>query len=134
MKWVIRTFAIEALALYLVTQIATGFVFAEGLNSMATTIVALTIASFLVKPVINLFLLPINLMTFGIFRWISHAIMLYLVDLILPDFNIIGFNFNGFNGGAIFIPAMSFGPGALSYVAFSFLLSVAIGLIYWVVD
>lgn len=133
MKHILRSFLIEIGTFYLVSQIATGIVFKNGIEGLIVAGVALTIASFLVKPIINILLLPINLLTFGIFKWVSQAITLFLVDLILPQMNIVSFDFVGFSSKWIDIPAIHLGNIVLVYIAFSLLLSVISGIIYWIV-
>lgn len=126
-------FVVECVALYLATQIATGLVFEKGPQSLILTAAALTVASLLVRPIINILLLPINLLTFGIFRWVSHAIVFFLVDLVLSEFSIQGFNFPGFHSQYLDLPATAFNPGVASYLAFSFLIAIITSFIYWLV-
>ncbi len=131
MKRILRSFLIEIGTLYLITQFTSGLQFANGVESLAIAGVALTIATFIVRPVINILLLPINLITFGLFKWISQAITLYIVDLALPQFNVGLFGFSGFSSEWVFIPSLQAPNIVLSYIAFSLLLSIIGGVIYW---
>ena len=131
-KRIIRTFAIEGTALYLASQMAQGLHFEKGVQSMVITAGALTVGAFVVKPVINILILPINLMTFNFFKWASHAIMLFLVDLALSEFAIISFSFQGFQTDWFSVPQIYFEPGVVAYLAFSFLISFLAGIIHWV--
>ena len=106
--------------------------FAQGWESLLLAGVGLTIVSLLAKPVISILLLPINLLTFGLFRWVSSAITLYIVTLVVPGFSITGFVFSGFSTKWFDIPALSF-SGILAYVAFSFVLSLFTSIIYWII-
>lgn len=133
MKRILRSFLIEIGTFYLVSQIASGIVFKNGIEGLVAAGVALTIASFLVKPIINILLLPINLLTFGVFKWISQAITLFIVDLILPQMDIVSFNFMGLTSKWIDIPAVHLSNIVLVYIAFSLLLSIISGIIYWIV-
>lgn len=130
MKTILRHFFHNTLSLYFVTQIAGGLVFSNGSETFIKTAVVLTLVAFLGKPVISLLLLPLNLITFGIFRWVSSAVALYIVTLIIPEFKIIGFNFAGFASKWIDLPSLNF-SGIVSYIAFSFLLSVILSLLHW---
>ena len=91
------------------------------------------ISSLLVKPLINILLIPVNLVTFGLFRWVSSAIALYIVTLVVPGFSIIGFDFAGWASKWIDIPAFAIPPGILAFIAVSFLLSIITSLIYWLI-
>lgn len=133
MKHIIRIFIIEGVTLYLVSQITTGLHFANGTTDLIITAIGLTIASLFVRPIINLFLLPLNLLTFGFFRFLTNAITLFLVDLVLNQFSIGGFFFKGYPGTLIVLPSVGFPAGPLSYLAFSFVISFITSIIYWLV-
>ncbi|MBI1863714.1 phage holin family protein [Candidatus Woesebacteria bacterium] len=132
MKRVLRTFIIQSISLYIVSQIAQGMEFEKGFQSLVFTGLALTVASFLVKPIVNLLLIPINLLTFNLFRFVGNAITLYLVDLILPEFRITVFHFTGLNSSLIFLPEIVI-IFPISYLAFSLLISIISGVLHWLV-
>lgn len=131
-KKLVRHYIIDTLSLYLVSLVATGLIFEDGTKTLLLAGLGLTLATIFARPVINLLLLPLNLVTFGLFRWVSSAIALYLVELVVPGFNIAGFRFAGFTNVWIEIPGMDF-SGWLQYIAFAFILSVITSIIYWVV-
>lgn len=133
-KKVIRIFAVESTSLYIISNITSGLYFENGAQSLLYTGGALTVTVFLVKPIINLLILPINLVTFNFFRFASHAITLFLVDLALSEFAVRSFNFNGFSSNLIDLPPVFFEAGVFSYLAFSFVLSFLTSAIYWIVD
>jgi uncharacterized membrane protein YvlD (DUF360 family) len=83
MKKFFTVFSREVIALYVVTQIAQGIVFANFIEGLIITGVALAIARYLVKPIINILLLPINLATLGLFK-LPFQILLWLA-LTLQD-------------------------------------------------
>ena len=129
MKKIVRIFSREVVALFICTQIAQGIIFSNYLEGLIITGIALAIASFVVKPVVNLLLLPINLATLGLFKFFSHAITLFIVDLALTDFSITGFHFAGLTSRFLDLPAITFQSGPLAYVAYSVILMVLTGLL-----
>lgn len=131
MRKIIRHYVLDTFALYLSSQIASGMMFDKGFETLFITGGALAIASILAKPVINILLLPINLITFGLFKWVSSAIALYLVTLIVPGFKIIEFFFGGLSTQYFDIPSISL-EGTLAYITFSFLLSLITSLLFWI--
>lgn len=133
MKRITRIFIIEAITLYLVSLITSGLVFKNGISSLILTSISLTIATLFVKPIINLLLLPLNLLTFGFFRFLTNAITLFLIDLVLSDFDVTSFFFKGLKTDLIPIPPISLPSGPLTYLAFSFLISFVTSIIYWLV-
>jgi len=93
---------------------------------------ALTLAfvNLLVRPIINLFLLPINLLTLGMFRWVVNVIILYLLTIIIPDLIIRGYEFSGFSFQN-FVIAPVFISAFWNTFLTSFFLSFVLGFIYW---
>lgn len=132
MKKILRHFTVNTVSLYLASSIASGLVFAKGFETLLLTGIALTIASIIAKPVINILMLPINLITFGLFRWVSSAITIYLVTLVVPGFKIVNFAFGGFSSVWIDLPVLTF-TGIAALIAFSFLHSLIASFIYWLV-
>lgn len=131
MKRIVRAFFVALLSLHLVNFIAQGMVFEKGIETFFFAGLGLTVALLFAKPVINILLLPLNLITFGLFRWISSAIALYLVTLVVPGFNIARFYFEGFQSKWIEIPQLDF-KGFLAYICYALLLSIITSFIYWV--
>ncbi len=133
MKRILKIFIVEAIVLYLVSQVTTGLTFTDGITGLLITAGGLTVASFVIKPLINLLLLPINLITFGFFRFLTNTITLFLVDIVLPQFSVGSFFFKGLHAELVVIPNLHLPAGALSYFAFSFLISFTTTVIYWLV-
>lgn len=132
MKRIIRHYLIDTATLFAVSQIAAGITFGKGTETLLQAGVGLTLISLFAKPIINLLLLPLNLVTFGFFRWLSSAIVLYLVTLIIADFKITFFHFSGLVSKWIDIPVIDF-KGIIAFIAFSFLISILTSFFYWLV-
>ena len=131
MKTILKHFIINTVSLYAVSLVVSGIVFMEGTYSLLLAGIVLTLTSMIIRPVINLLLLPLNLITFGLFRWVGFAITLYLVTLIVPGFKLADFVFKGFSSYWFTIPAISL-PGILAFIAFSFLISIVASFGYWI--
>jgi putative membrane protein len=132
MKRILRHFIIDTYCLYLIINVAQGIKLENNLTTLILAGIAVTFVSLIAKPVINLLLLPINLITFGFFRWIASAIVLYLTTLIIPSFKILFFDFPGISSRWIDIPHIHLN-GFLAYVGFSFLFSLIVSIIYWLI-
>ncbi len=132
MKKIFRHFTVDTLTLYAVSLFTLGLVFEKGLITVLLAGAGLTIASLLARPVINLLLLPINLITFNLFKWVSSAVALYLVTLVVPGFKITRFHFVGMSSNLFIIPSFSL-EGVLSYVGFAFIISLVTSFIYWII-
>jgi len=132
MKNILKHYIVDTISLYLISQVVSGMYFENGINSLLLAGLGIMLTSFLVKPIINLLLLPINLLTFGLFRWISSAITLYIVTLIVPGFRIHEFIFSGFSSPWIDIPSLSL-VSPISFIAFSFIITAVTSVIYWLI-
>lgn len=131
MKSILRHYVFDTFSLFVVSAAVSGIVFEKGIETLLLAGLGLSLASILAKPVINILLLPINLITFGFFRWVSSAIALFLVTLIVPGFRIEGFLYQGFSTQWVEIPAITLG-GVMAIVAFSFLLSITVSILHWI--
>ena len=134
MKKFLRVFLIETTALIYASQVIQGIIFNRGVETIFWTGLALTAVTLLVRPAINLLLLPLNILTFGFFKWLGHAITLYLVTLVVESFEITGFYFSGFTDAAISLPAVNLGVGLPAFIGFSLFISIITNFIYWLVD
>lgn len=133
MKKPLKIFAIETFVLYIASNIAYGMVFEKGIQTLFFAGIGLVISFFIIKPIINLLLLPLNLITFNLFRWVSSAVALYLVTLIVPGFKIINFDYPGLSNAYLDLPSMNL-SGVMAYIAFSLLIATMSGFIYWLMS
>src|SRR3990172_6341637 len=124
MKRLLKHFVIDTACLYIVSQFISGMVFAQGISTLLLTGAVLSLITLVIKPIINILLLPINLITFGLFKWVAYAITLYLVTLVVSGFEITGFHFAGLSTYWFAIPGIDF-SGSIAVVAFSFVISLA---------
>src|SRR5258708_10954506 len=110
MKRILKIIIVETICLRVISQVTTGLNFtgANYWESVIVTGLALTIASLLIRPVINILILPLNLITFGLFKWVGNTVTLYIVDLVLNQFNVTAFHFGGYTSNPIFIPFINF--------------------------
>src|ERR1035437_352034 len=107
MRTILKHFIINTASLYIISLAVSGIVFADGTYSILMAGIVLTLTTLIIRPIINILLLPINLITFGLFRWVGFAVTLYLVTLVVPGFKILNFVFSGFKSYWFSIPALS---------------------------
>ena len=128
---VIRSFVYTGTALWAATVLSGGgIVYAKGAETFAIAALGVSLANHVVRPILNLLLLPINLVTLGIFRWVTSVLLLYVITLVIPGFSIESFDFSGFSGQGIIIPEIHL-TGILALVAVSFVLSFVSSLLFW---
>lgn len=130
MKKILKHFVIDTVTLYLISQAVVGMSFEGGTQTLLLTGAVLSISQLLVRPLINVLLLPINLITFGLFKWVSYAVTLYLVTLVVTGFKISSFYYAGLTSYWFNIPQVNF-TGILAFIVFSFVISLVSSIIVW---
>jgi len=139
LKKYLRLFLINFLALWMLGRFMLGFTlkvhpegieFLNGYQTIALTALVLTILGTLVKPLIKILLLPINLLTLGAFRWLINVITLWLVTLVVPQFKIGSFVFQGLNWNGFIIPSF-FMAKFWAFVLASLFISLVTSFVLW---
>lgn len=132
MKKHLRLFLINFVALWLTVEALEGVTFSGGYKTLALAALTLTLVNFVIKPLIGLLLLPINLLTLGCFRWLVNVLSLYLVTIIVPQFQIQSFRFAGFSHQGFIIPAVNLNT-FWAFVIASLFISLLTTLLLWLV-
>ncbi len=127
-----RTLIVKILAtmasFYAASYLVTGFHIDSTLSAFLTTSVVFFLFNLLVSPVIKLLLLPVNLLTLGLFRWIASVIVLYLFDLVSSGINISAYHFAGAHNTLIALPALNLSLFWVLVIC-SFIMSLTYGLV-----
>lgn len=107
--------------------------FSRGWETLLVAAAGLTVLNHLVKPIIKLIFLPINLITLGMFRWLTNVVILFLLTTFVGSFQINQFQFPGLHYQGSFLPPMQLGF-FWTLTLTSFLLSLLTSFYYWLVD
>lgn len=131
MKGILRSFLFHVLILWVIATYVGGIEYGKQFQILAMGALALTAVDALIKPLINLFLLPFNLITLGTFRWVSGVFTLYLSTLLVPGFSVVPFKYPGFISTMFIIPPIELSLiGA--YIAIAILVSICVSLLFWI--
>ena len=130
MKKHLRSFLITSASLMVAAWLIPTINFQEGVKTVLITALALTLVNLIVRPVINLLLLPINLLTLGLFRWLVNVFAFYIVVLLIPQLKIEPYPFPGFAHQGFIIPSIQF-SFFWTLVLVSFIISFTTGFLYW---
>lgn len=130
MKKYLRSLLITFASLIIAARFIPAISFAEGEKTILVTALALTVVNLIVKPIIDLLLLPVNLLTLGLFRWLVNVFAFYLAFLLVPQFEIEPFLFPGFTRGGFVVPMVQF-SFFWTLVLTSFIISLVMGFLYW---
>lgn len=130
MKRLLRSFAIYYFTLWLTATYFGGIDYGKNFQVLALGAIALTVSESTLKPLINLLLLPFNLVTLGVFRWISGVLTLYVATALVPGFQIVPFVYQGFQSNLFIIPQIHFSVFT-AYIVLSFLISTLGSFLFW---
>ena len=130
MKKLLRSILINVYALWLTSLVIAGFTYNGGGQTLALAAVIFGVLNLLVRPLVKLFLLPINLLTLGLLGWLVNVLMLYLLTLLVPQIKIEAFDFPGFAYKGFIIPALKVSQFYCAVLA-SFLISFISGFLHW---
>jgi len=130
MKKILRWFVINSVVVFAADRLIPGFNVSPGYEGIIITAAVLTGLNFAIKPLIKLLLLPVNLITLGAFRWVANVFILWLVTYMVPNLEVIGFQFVGYTYQGFIIPAMYLGQ-FWALVVSSFFISLATTFLFW---
>lgn len=134
LRLLLRSIAINLASIYIAAQVLSGvIIYVGGTKTLLMAAVVIAIVNLLVKPIINLLLLPVHLVTVGIFRWVANLATLYIVTLIVPNLQIQPFIFPGMDLKYVIIPVVQFSAFGAFLVA-TLVLTISFHLIYWLLQ
>lgn len=85
----IANLLLNAIALYIVSQLLRGITIAT-FSSAFVAVVVISILNLFVKPVLLFLTLPINILTLGLFTFVLNAVLFILASNITPGFDVDG--------------------------------------------
>lgn len=130
MKTLLRYFLINLVSLYLATRIITGLTYTGGIKSLFIGGVAFMLINFLLVPLLKILFLPLNLLTLGLFAWITNVLALYALTTIVSDFQLIPYTFQGINYNGLTLPAYELSTFLVAIVA-SFVIGIITQFLQW---
>lgn len=130
MKTLLRYFLINTVSLWMVTRMLPGLTYSGGFKSLALGGLAFMLINFLLVPLLKILFLPLNLLTLGLFAWITNVLALYALTTVVSDFQLVPYSFIGFNFGGIILPSYDLSPFLVAIVA-SFLIGMITHFLQW---
>lgn len=130
-RLLIRSLAINFASVYIAISVLAGIVtYSGGFRTLLLAAIAIALVNLLVRPIINLLLLPIHLITLGLFRWIANLLVLYIVTLLIPNLQINPFTSPQISLSFLIIPSINFSVfGAFIFVTAVF--TLIFHFLYW---
>ena len=110
---------------YVAQKLVAGFHLESTWQAYLISAIIFLLFNLLVGPLIKLLLLPINLLTLGLFRWLTQVIVLYLFDVFYVGISISSYYFPGWRSNVLELP-----PGEIAFFFVLCLVALVMSLTY----
>ena len=104
MKTLLRAYLVNILAFLFAWQYFPTVVLEGGFEDLLLAALALTILNKFLKPVLKLVLIPVNMITFGLLRWVTAVLVFYITTEIITGLKVIPWEFPGIATDFIIFP------------------------------
>lgn len=121
MKWFLRSVVYHIFALWLTSTMISSLTITGNLWGMLSAGLMLALMMALLKPLLSLVMLPLNMLTLGLFAWVVNVIVLYLWTVFVPNVGISAWIFPGVSAYGFLVPEIT-----LSYTWTLIVLSLVI--------
>jgi len=132
MKALLRYFLINLASLWATTEIIKGLTYDGGVKSLLIGAVVFTVINFLLVPLLKILFLPLNLLTLGVFAWLTNVVALYVLTSFLPNFKLMPYSFPGYDLQGFSIPTAELSTLWVA-IAASFLIGILTHFLHWLV-
>lgn len=132
MKGFLRNVLFNSFSIFLIAQVVGGVKVTGGLPTYIFGGVALTILLVFIKPILNILSLPLNLITFGLFSFLTNIVIFYLLTVIVPGISIGAFTFPGISYFGFVVPSIYFNV-IFAFLLVSFLQSLIVSFLTWII-
>lgn len=130
MKTVLRYFLINLVSLWITTKFIPGLTFTGGIKSLVVGGAVFMLINLILVPLLKILLLPLNLLTLGIFAWITNVLALYALTTMVSDFQLVPYTFQGYFLNGFIIPPYELSTFLVAIVA-SFLIGIITHVLQW---
>lgn len=130
MRAFLKNILFNAFSIFLISQILPGVKVFGGLPTFLFAGFALTLLFLLLRPVLNILAMPLNLVTLGMFSFLTNVIIFYLLTVLVIGVSITAFTFPGVNYAGFAIPSIHFNT-LFAFIIVSFLQSLTFSFLTW---
>lgn len=130
MKTALRYFLINLGSLWVTTKIIPGLTYTGGVKSLIVGGLAFMLINLILVPLLKILFLPLNLLTVGLFAWLTNVLALYALTTVVSDFKLVPYTFAGFSVNGIVIPSYELSTFLVA-IAASFLIGIITHFLQW---
>ncbi|MBI2010092.1 MAG: phage holin family protein [Candidatus Chisholmbacteria bacterium] len=128
----LKSLLATTVSLYGLSLVIPGLILAPGLQNLLLVSAVLYLLNRLIRPIIKIFLLPLNIVTFGLSRWLTTIAVLYLLDFLLTEIDIQGFALRQVKGVGYLLPDIVVGT-FIATILIALLLTLVKRLLSWLI-
>ena len=132
MKSFVRNILFNSFSIFLISQILPGVKISGGFFTYILGGFALTLLFILLRPVLKLLTLPLNIITLGMFSFLTNVIIFYLLTVLVVGISITSFVFPGYEYAGFVIPKFYFNT-LFAFILVSFLQSLIVSFLSWLI-
>ena len=129
MRNFLRDGLLHTFSLYITAAFYPGLIIPAVFSSLLLVGFIFTLINYFIKPIIKLFLLPLNLLTLGLFRWVANVVILLILTQINQGVRIVSFTTPALTYSGFAVP-----PLALTLLIAYILASLILSLVYNLLD
>ena len=133
MKFILRSVVINTIAIWITSRLVAGLSYGGSLTTLLVAALAFGLINIFVRPLLKIIMLPINLLTLGLFSWLINVLILYLTTLVVAGLTLHPFDFYGLGYRGFSVPATHISLLGTAILA-SFGISLIGRLLYWLFD
>jgi len=121
-------------ALYATGMFIPGFAVTQSIKGFLIASIVVTLAFTFLSPLIRFVLLPINIITLGIFSWLAQVVVFYIALSFFPTlFSVKSWNFVGWQVSQLGITIAPMNIGVITTIIIAALMiSFIAGLVQWI--
>lgn len=129
MKFILKRYLFTVASIFIVSQIIPAFSIADSWYGLFYAGLFLTFLLYIVKPILNLVMLPLNLVTLNLSAWIVYIAIFYLWTFLFPQVKITSWEFPGATVGPITLSSFNLVKWQVTIIA-----AVAVNFIIRLLD
>lgn len=104
MKFLLKKYFIVTFSIYALSFVITGFHIKNGFGGLLYSSFILGILMFIAKPIVDLIMLPINILSLNLTKWLFNIFLVYIWTILVSgDIIISPWKFSGFSLGPLTI-------------------------------
>lgn len=124
MKTLLRYYLINLASLWITTQLVAGLKYSGGMTTLLIGGFVFTIINIILVPLLKILLLPLNILTLGLFASLTNVLALFVLTKTVSAFKLMPFYFPGFHFNEV-----SVAPFELNIFWVAVIASLSIGII-----